>query len=138
VPDTRHVRLDWSGQGHVFQGGLAEPGKPTLTIDGSGATAPGPMVTLLLACASCSGADVVDILAKMRAGLSRLTIDVTGVRRDETPRRYISIHFTYRMVGAALERHQAERAVSLSLEKYCSAVASLAPDIALTHEVVLA
>jgi putative redox protein len=137
VPDSRQVRLDWSGEGLVFSGGLAESGRPTLTIDGGGKAAPGPMVTLLLACAACSGVDVVEILGKMRVELSRLTIEANGVRREELPRRYVSIHVRYLMAGTGLEPHHAERAVSLSLEKYCSAFASLAPDIAVTHEVVI-
>ena len=137
MPDTRHIRLEWSGTGLVFRGGLAEAGKPTLTMDGDGKEAPGPMVTLLLACAACSGADVVEILGKMRVDLTRLSIEVVGVRRDEMPRRYVSMHVRYHVAGRGLEQHHADRAVSLSLEKYCSAFASLAPDIALTHEVVI-
>ena len=138
MPDTRVVRLDWQGEGLRFTGGVDQPGKPTLLIDANGKDAPGPMVTLLLACASCSCADVVEILGKMRVTLQKLSVQVTGVRRDEMPKRYISIHFRYQIAGEGLERHHAERAVTLSMEKYCSAIASLAPDIALTHEVVLA
>lgn len=138
MPDTRNVRLEWMGEGLKFSGGLDQPAAPTTIIDGHGKAAPGPMVNLLLSCASCSGVDVVDILGKMRVTLKQLVIEVIGVRREERPRRYVSIHFRFRVAGEGLERHHAERAVSLSLEKYCSAIASLAPDIALTHEVVLA
>jgi putative redox protein len=95
------------------------------------------MVTLLLACAACSGADVVEMLGKMRVELTHLSIEVIGVRREEPPRRYVSLHVRYHVAGPGIEQHHADRAVSLSLEKYCSAFASLAPDIALTHEVVL-
>ena len=135
MPDTRVVRLDWEGEGLRFTGGVDQPGKPTLLIDGNGKDAPGPMVTLLLACASCSCADVVEILGKMRVTLTKLSVQVTGVRRDEMPKRYISIHFRYQIAGEGLERHHAERAVSLSMEKYCSAIASLAPDMKITHDI---
>jgi len=135
VPDTRVVRLDWQGEGLRFTGGVDQPGKPTLLIDANGKDAPGPMVTLLLACASCSCADVVEILGKMRVTLQKLSVQVTGVRRDEMPKRYISIHFRYQIAGEGLERHHAERAVTLSMEKYCSAIASLAPDITITHDI---
>jgi len=134
----RTIRLEWTGEGHMFTGGVAEAGAPTTTIDGDGKAAPSPLTNLLLACASCSSVDVVDILGKMRVKLRQLVVEVTGVRREEMPRRYVSIHFRFRVAGDGLEQHQAERAVSLSMEKYCSAIASLAPDIALTHEVVLA
>ena len=122
----------------MFTGAVAEPGAPTTIIDGDGKASPGPLSTFLLGCAACSSVDVVDILAKMRVTLKSLAVEVVGVRREETPRRYVSIHFRYLLSGEGLERHNAERAVSLSIEKYCSAMASLAPDIALTHEVVLA
>jgi putative redox protein len=135
MADTRVARLDWAGDGLRFTGGVDEPGKPTLVIDGNGKVSPGPMVTLLLACASCSAVDVVDILAKMRVTLKKLSVQVTGVRRDEQPRRYTAIHFRYQVAGEGLESHHAERAVTLSMEKYCSAIASLAPDIKLTHEI---
>jgi putative redox protein len=125
------------GEGLKFTGGVDEPGKPTTIIDGDGKVAPGPMTNLLLSCASCSSVDVVEILGKMRVTLKKLVVEVTGVRRDEMPRRYVSVHFRFRVAGDGLEQHHAERAVSLSMEKYCSAIASLAPDIALTHEVVL-
>ena len=122
----------------MFTGGVAEPGAATTIIDGDGKASPGPLSTFLLGCAACSSVDVVDILAKMRVTLKKLTVDVIGVRREETPRRYVSIHFRYLLSGDGLEQHQGERAVSLSIEKYCSAMASLAPDIRITHEVVLA
>jgi len=137
MPDTRVARLDWTGEELRFTGGLDQPGKPTLMIDANGKLAPGPMVTLLLACASCSCADVVEILGKMRVTLKKLSVQVTGVRRDEMPKRYIAIHFAYQVAGDGLEAHHAERAVSLSMEKYCSAIASLAPDIKLTHEIAI-
>ncbi|MBI4421440.1 MAG: OsmC family protein [Gemmatimonadetes bacterium] len=136
MPDTRNVRVEWR-EGLRFIGGVAEPGRPTAEIDGDGKTAPGPMSVLLMCCASCSGVDVVDLLAKMRVKLTRFAVEVTGVRRDEPPRRYVSIHLRYIVAGDGLERHHAERAVNLSVEKYCSVIASLSPDIALTHEVVL-
>ena len=137
MPDTRTVRLQWAGEGLQFVGGVAQPGVPTLTIDGNGKIAPGPMVTLLLACAACSSADVVEMLEKMRVKLRSLSVEVVGVRRDELPRRYVSIHLRYLVTGEGLEQHHAERAVSLSLEKYCSVVASLASDMAITHEVMV-
>ena len=95
------------------------------------------MLSLLLAAAGCSGADVVVILNKMRVPIERLTIDVVGVRRDEEPRRYTELRFRFTVSGDGVELAKVERAVELSLEKYCSVVASLAPDIAVAHEVAL-
>jgi putative redox protein len=96
------------------------------------------MLTLLLAAASCSGSDVVLILKKMRIELRDLRIEVTGRRREQEPRRYTAIHFDYHVGGEGLNKAKADRAVSLSVEKYCSVIHSLAPDIAITYAVTLA
>jgi putative redox protein len=135
MQETKRVSLRWE-EGLRFEGG-AEAG-PTTRIDGDNTSAPGPMLTLLLAAASCSGSDVVLILKKMRIELRDLRIEVTGRRREQEPRRYTAIHFDYHIGGNGLDGAKADRAVSLSVEKYCSVIHSLAPDIAITYAVTLA
>jgi putative redox protein len=135
MQEIKRVSLRWE-VGLRFVGG-AEAG-PTTRIDGDNTSAPGPMLTLLLAAASCSGSDVVLILKKMRIELRDLRIEVTGRRREQEPRRYTAIHFDYHIGGNGLDKAKADRAVSLSVEKYCSVIHSLAPDIAITYAVTLA
>ena len=138
MPQTRAVRLTWTGEGMRFSGAGTDPETPGITIDGDGVAGPSPMLTLLLAAASCSGADVVAILAKMRVGLRSLAVDVEGTRRDEEPRRYVAVRFHFHLSGENLDRAKAERAVSLSLEKYCSVIHSMAPDISIHHDIEIA
>lgn len=138
MPMERAVRLTWDGRGMRFTGGGVVPPSPPVVVDGDAESGPAPMQMLLLAAAGCAGADVVSILAKMRAGLEALTVDVQGVRRDEEPRRYVEIRFRFALRGNGLDLAKAERAVTLSLEKYCSVIHSLAPDIPVRHEIVLA
>lgn len=138
MPQERVIRVDWTGERLRFRGGGIAPETPRVVIDGDGEVGPSPMVTLLLALAGCSGSDVVAILEKMRVRLRTLEIEVRGTRRDEAPRRFIALHLRFRIVGDGLDRAKAERAVTLSLEKYCSVVHSLAPDIAIQHEIALA
>jgi putative redox protein len=133
--EVKHVALDWE-RDMIFRGGA--PDGPSVVVDGDNAQAPGPMLTLLLAAASCTGSDVVMILEKMRVGLRRLRIEVHGTRREETPRRYTAIRFEFRIAGEGLDETRARRAIDLSLEKYCSVVASLAPDIAISYGLTLA
>ena len=135
MPETKRVSLVWE-EGLRFAGGA--PGGAVATVDGDNAAAPGPMLTLLLAAGSCSGSDVVLILQKMRVQLRELRIDVTGQRREQEPRRYTAIHFDYHVGGEGLDQTKADRAVSLSVEKYCSVIHSLAPDIAITYAVTVA
>jgi putative redox protein len=135
MQETKRITLDWQ-QELVFVGGA--PGGPLATIDADNAAAPGPMLSLLLAAGSCSGSDVVVILRKMRVQLRQLRIEVSGQRREQEPRRYTAIHFDYHIGGDGLDEAKATRAVSLSVEKYCSVIHSLAPDIAITYAVTLA
>lgn len=135
MPETKRVSLRWQ-DGLRFTGGA--PGGPATVIDGDNAAAPGPMLSLLLAAASCSGSDVVLILRKMRVELRELRIEVEGQRREEEPRRFMAIHFDYLIGGVGLDQAKATRAVSLSVEKYCSVIHSLAPDIAITYAVTVA
>ena len=128
--ETKRVTLRWQ-QGLVFRGG--EPGGPETTVDGDNAEAPGPMLTLLLAAASCTGSDVVAILAKMRVGLTECRIEASAVRREAEPRRYLSLHLDYHLRGDGLDEAKARRAIELSITKYCSVIHSLAPDIQVTH-----
>jgi putative redox protein len=132
--EVKRAVLEWREQ-LVFQGG--EPGGPTTVIDGDNARAPGPMLTLLLAAAACSGSDVVVILEKMRVPLRALRIEASGVRRDSEPRRYVSLHLGFHLTADGLDEARARRAVELSLAKYCSVVNSLAPDVAITHGITL-
>ena len=133
----RAVRLTWTGRGMEFTGAGTHPVSPEITIDGDGGAGPSPMLTLLLAAAGCSGSDVVLILKKMRVALHSVVVEVRGTRRDAEPRRYQTITFCYRIAGDGLDRAKAERAVSLSLEKYCSVVHTLAPDVTVEHEIAL-
>lgn len=133
--ETKRVTLAWQER-LVFRGG--EPGGPATLIDGDNVAAPGPMLQLLLAAAACTGSDVVIILEKMRIAVRELTIEVAGVRREEEPRRYVALHLDYRISGQGLDESQARRAIDLSIQKYCSVIHSLAPDIQITHGLTLA
>jgi putative redox protein len=93
------------------------------------------MDALLLASAGCAGADVVSILKKMKVELETVSIDIVGERRTEHPKRYVALKYVFRFGGESLERAKAERAVSLSLDKYCSVLHSLNPDIKVDHEI---
>lgn len=136
--NLRAVRLEWLGKGMRFRAVGTEPATPAIEIDGDGGSGPSPMITLLMAAGGCTGSDVVSILQKMRVQLAQVVVEVRGERREEHPRRYLAVHYRYQVSGEGLDQEKAERAVTLSLEKYCSVLHSLAPDIKVTHEVVLA
>jgi len=100
-------------------------------------SAPGPMHQLLLAIASCSGSDVVLILEKMRITLTEFGIDVEGVRRIDDPKRLTAVKLSYRLTGEGLDEAKARRAIDLSIERYCSVIHSLNPDIPISYELAI-
>jgi putative redox protein len=132
--ETKQVTLTWQRK-LVFQGGQA--GGPVTTIDGDNADGPGPMLTLLLAAAACTASDVVVILEKMRVTLRAFRIEASGARREQEPRRYTAMHLEYHLQGDGLDEAKAQRAIELSITKYCSVIHSLAPDIQVTHGLTL-
>ena len=74
-------RAVWRGE-HRFEAG---PEGRTVPVDADSKTAPGPVETLLNAIATCSGVDVLDILAKRRTPAERFMVNVTATRRSEAP-----------------------------------------------------
>ena len=127
-----HVR--WLGDLR-FEAG--RPERPAIQIDGDGKSAPGPFDTLLAAIASCAAVDVVTILGKQRTPAQALEVRVETTRVASTPRRLASavLHFAIRAPGAT--QAKAERAVELSVTRYCSVRSSLAGDIPVTWIVEL-
>lgn len=83
-----------------------------------------PMEMVLMAIAGCSGMDVVSILEKMRVSYQRFEINVQGERSTDHPRVFTDIEVSYRFWGDGIEEEQVQdklnRALALSLEKYCS------------------
>ena len=119
----------WVGD-HRFEAG---PEGRRHTIDAGGSTgertAPGPVEALLNAVATCSAIDVIDILAKRRTPVEKMSVVVTAERRGEHPRRVQRLDIEYRIDGAGIDPEHAKRAMQLSFERYCSVAASLAADI---------
>jgi len=102
-------RAVWRGE-HRFEAG---PEGRTVPVDADSKTAPGPVETLLNAIATCSGVDVLDILAKRRTPAERFMVNVTATRRSEAPRRVQRLDIEFHIDGAGIEAQHAERAIEL-------------------------
>ncbi|NIP81168.1 MAG: OsmC family peroxiredoxin [Gemmatimonadetes bacterium] len=108
----------------VGRGGVPVP------VDGDAEAGPSPMESLLISLAACMGADVVDLLGKMRVSFDGLAVHVEGDRRSELPRRYTAVRLTYETRGVpATEGAKLQRAIDLSRDKYCSVLHTLHPDL---------
>jgi putative redox protein len=96
-------------------------------IDGDRKAAASPVDTLVASLAACSAVDVVEILEKRRTPAITLKVLVEFSRAPTPPRRLTEALVRFQ-VATACDKQNVERAVSLSIEKYCSVSASLAPD----------
>ncbi len=94
-----------------------------------------PSDLLLLAAASCSMYDVVEILHKQRQPLSSLEVTCRGERTSQPVNRFTHIHLHYRATGD-VEPRKLERAIQLSAEKYCSVTNSLNVEISRDFEIL--
>ena len=103
--------------------------------DSSGGTNAGfrPMELLLVGFGGGSGMDMIAILRKKRQSVTGLEINVKGEKTDDVPRVYKEVHIEYVVKGYGLEKKAVERAISLSLEKYCSVGATLSKTGKITH-----
>ncbi|MEM0999965.1 MAG: OsmC family protein [Bacteroidota bacterium] len=132
---TKHVHIHWSGEGRKYTG--YSPNGIELAIDGDEQAGTSPMTLVLHAEAACSAIDVVDILQKMRQTIDVFQVEVEAVRSGgDYPRIWEKIHLVYRLDGE-IERERAERAVTLSLEKYCSVSAMLRPPAEIDYTIII-
>jgi len=84
-----------------------------------------PSQMLLVALASCSAVDVVEILVKKRLRLTLLEVVTTAEQDPDPPWTYRKIHLKYRLSGHGLTAKAVEQAINLSQEKYCSVAATI-------------
>ncbi len=109
---------------------LSKPGEASIGIK--------PSDLLLIAVAACANVDIVEIVKKRRATLSRMTVTVTGEQAAEAPWTFRKIHLHYQVHAEGIDQDQLSRAIDLSLNKYCSVRSSLAPDVQVTFDCALA
>lgn len=96
-----------------------------------------PKALLLAGLAGCTGIDVVSILNKMKVELADLIISVEANLTEEHPKVYNQIKIIYHFKGNDLSLEKLNKAVNLSLEKYCGVTAMLAKSAVVTHEIII-
>jgi putative redox protein len=75
---------------------------------------------LLISIAGCTAADVQNILRKMKVKLERCEVHIAGTQKESYPKYFHKFHLKYILSGDGLDQKKAEKAVSLSMDKYCS------------------
>lgn len=90
-----------------------------------------PSDLLLLAAASCSAYDVINILKKQREPIEDMEIVCTGEQISDPPYTFVSLNLKYLLRGE-VNVDKLERAIYLSEEKYCSVISTLQPSVKIT------
>ncbi len=93
-----------------------------------------PSELLLIAIASCSAVDVVEILQKKRQTLTALEINTCGEQDPEPPWTFRKIHIHFTLHGPDLTEKAVAQAIQLSEEKYCAVAATVRPTAAITTD----
>jgi putative redox protein len=128
----RSVDVAWDPEAERFTASGTHPAQ-VITINAPHASeehaATGFSATelLLAGAGACAAWDVVQILRKQRQELVSLEVRVDGHQNEAAPHAYhrIGVHFT--VSGRGLSRPAVERAVRISIDRYCSVIQTLRP-----------
>ncbi|WP_028282625.1 OsmC family protein [Olleya marilimosa] len=88
-------------------------------VEGKAREGLSPKALMLSSLAGCTGLDVVSILDKMKIDNYDLKMEVEGLLTDEHPKYYHTVILDYHFTGKDLNQEKINRAVQLSIDKYC-------------------
>ncbi len=134
-----HVRVKWldhmsfvgeSGSGHsIVMDGSPEHGGRNMGVR--------PMENLLISLGGCSAFDVMSMLKKGRQDVVDCEVSIEASRADSVPAVFTRITMKFLVTGHSLSEKQVQRAVNLSVEKYCSVTKMLESTVEIDHEVTV-
>ncbi len=78
-----------------------------------------PKALMLSALAGCSGLDVASLIKKMKLDVEGFKIDTDANLTEEHPTYYDKVAMHFHFYGPNLDEKKLQRAVDLSVEKYC-------------------
>jgi putative redox protein len=124
---------EWK-QSMLFEGRTQRGHFVTFDATADHSAGPSPMEAVLAALCACTSVDVVSILEKKREPVTGLIVSADAEQADEPPRVFTRIHLTYRVKGKVTAA-AAERAVSLSKNKYCSVSQMLEKAVEISYSI---
>lgn len=78
-----------------------------------------PKALMLSALAGCSGLDVASLIKKMKLDVDTFKIDTEADLTEEHPKYYNKVAMHFHFYGENLNEKKLQKAVDLSIEKYC-------------------
>ena len=115
------------------QGNKAEmDGSPAIGGENKGVR---PMEMLIMGLGGCSGIDILSILRKQKIEPLEFTMKIDAEREaDVIPSLFRKIHINFYFKG--VDKDKADRAIKLSLEKYCSVAKTLEATAEITYSLI--
>ena len=114
---TNHITTKWLG-GMAFESNNTS-GNSFKIEDADESDGLRPKSLMLSALAGCSGLDVVSLIKKMKLEVATFKIDTIANMTEEHPKHYDAVLVEYHFYGSNLNEKKLQRAVDLSVAKYC-------------------
>ena len=114
---TNHITTKWLGE-MAFESSNTS-GNSFKIEDADESDGLRPKSLMLSALAGCSGLDVASLIKKMKLEVDTFKIDTNANMTEEHPKHYDSVLVEYHFYGSNLNEKKLQRAVDLSVDKYC-------------------
>lgn len=122
--NSKTAQIVWEGKDVAFKA-TGGSGFSMRFDNPSGPKGASPMEVVAMASGACTAMDVIDILRKKRQDVTGFEVNVLGKRTTDHPMVFTEIDLEYVISGRNIDPRAVERAIELSLTKYCSVNASL-------------
>ncbi len=114
---TNHISTKWQGE-NLFES-TNTSGNTFKIDDAEGSPGLRPKSLMLSALAGCSGLDVASLIRKMKLEVDDFSIETIANLTDEHPKFYDKVTVEYHFHGGNLKEEKLQKAVNLSVDKYC-------------------
>lgn len=133
---TARLAMPDATTGMLFESTL--PTGHTIQVDvspqfGGNSLGPEPKQLLLVSLGACTGLDVISILRKKRQDVTHYSINVLATEATDHPKIYTSILVEHVVGGRSIDPRAVDRAIELSITRYCPVHALLSQVIPIEH-----
>ena len=94
-----------------------------------------PTELLLAGAGACTAWDVISILKKRRRPLDSLQVRVEGHQSAKPPHAYEVVKMHFIASGSGVDEVELTRVLRLSLDRYCSVIATFRPDTVIEESI---
>ena len=94
-----------------------------------------PKAMMLTSLAGCTAMDVASLLKKMRAEVAEFKIEVEANLTEAHPKVYDKVKVIYKFYDKDFQKDKIEKAVNLSVERYCGVFEMFRKFSDISHEI---